>query len=161
MFFLFWFFWFCHLFITLDVFHWLLWAPTNNYYYIKTKVNEKWLFVYVKTADNCHNSYYTLSVDYYEIVNPHFFCFCFVFFTLGKFGFFFFLSPKRWFKFDSRIVRVHFARITNCNEREMIAEVQSYIFRNRSRCQVLTHCNNIAWHCHDLVVRGRHLLFLY
>ena len=39
---------------------------------------------------------------------------------------------------------MHFARITSCNEREMIAEVQSYIFRNRSRCQVLTHCNNIV-----------------
>ena len=35
---------------------------------------------------------------------------------------------------------MHFARIANCNKREMIAEVQSYIFRNRSRCQVLTQC---------------------
>ena len=46
-----------------------------------------------------------------------------------------FLSLKRWFKFNSRIVRTHFASVMTWNNLEMIAETRSYIFRGSSRCR--------------------------
>ena len=45
------------------------------------------------------------------------------------------LPLKRWFQFNSRIVRTHFASIMTLNHWEMIAEMRSYIFRWRSRCR--------------------------
>ena len=46
---------------------------------------------------------------------------------------FVFLCPKRWFQFNSRIVRTHFSNIMTLNNWKMIAETRSYIFRWRSR----------------------------
>ena len=43
------------------------------------------------------------------------------------------LCPKRWFQFNSRIVRIHFSIIMTLNNWKMIAETRSYIFRWRSR----------------------------
>ena len=43
------------------------------------------------------------------------------------------LSQKRWFQFNSRIVRTHFASVMTLNNCEIIAETRSYIFRWRSR----------------------------
>ena len=37
------------------------------------------------------------------------------------------LSPKRWFRFNSRIVRTHFPSIMTLNHWKMIAETRSYI----------------------------------
>ena len=45
---------------------------------------------------------------------------------------FVFLCPKRWFQFNSRIVRAHFSSIMTLSNWEMIAEPRSYIFRWRS-----------------------------
>ena len=45
------------------------------------------------------------------------------------------LWPKRWFQFNSRIVRTHFSSIMTLNNWKMIAETRSYIFRWRSRCR--------------------------
>ena len=47
------------------------------------------------------------------------------------------LSLKRWFQFNSRIVRKHFASIMTWNNWEIIAETRSYTFRWRSRCRWL------------------------
>ena len=44
-----------------------------------------------------------------------------------------FLCPKRWFQFNSRIVRTHFSNIMTLNNWKMIAERRSDIFRWRSR----------------------------
>ena len=44
---------------------------------------------------------------------------------------FVFLSPKRWFQFNSRIVRTHFSSIMS--NLKMIAEARGHIFRWRSR----------------------------
>ena len=41
------------------------------------------------------------------------------------------LCPKRWFQFNSRIVRTHFSSIMTLNNWKMIAETRSYIFRWR------------------------------
>ena len=46
---------------------------------------------------------------------------------------FVFLCPKRWFQFNSRMVRTHFSRAMTLNIWKMIAETRSYIFRWRSR----------------------------
>ena len=46
---------------------------------------------------------------------------------------FVFLCPKRWFQFNSRIVRIHFSNIMTLNNWKMIADTRSYIFRWRSR----------------------------
>ena len=46
---------------------------------------------------------------------------------------FVFLCPKRWFQFNSRIVRTHFSCMITLNNWKMIAETRSYIFRSRSR----------------------------
>ena len=45
---------------------------------------------------------------------------------------FVFLCPKRWFQFNSRIVRTHFSSTMSLNNWKMIAERRSYIFRWRS-----------------------------
>ena len=44
-----------------------------------------------------------------------------------------FLSPKRWFQFNSRIGRTHFSSIMSLNNWKMIAETRSHIFTWRSR----------------------------
>ena len=46
---------------------------------------------------------------------------------------FVFLCPKRWFQFNSRIVRTHFSSKMTLNNWKMIAETGSFIFRWRSR----------------------------
>ena len=46
---------------------------------------------------------------------------------------FVFSCPKRWFQFNSRMVRTHFSSIMTSNNWKMIAETRSYIFRWRSR----------------------------
>ena len=46
---------------------------------------------------------------------------------------FVFLCPKRWFQFNSRIVRTYFSSIMSLNNWKMIAETRSHIFRWRSR----------------------------
>ena len=46
---------------------------------------------------------------------------------------FVFLCPKRWFQFNSRIVRTHFSNIMTLNNWKMIAKTRSDIFRWRSR----------------------------
>ena len=46
---------------------------------------------------------------------------------------FVFLCPMRWFQFNSRIVRTHFASMMTLDNWKMIAETRSYIFRWRSR----------------------------
>ena len=43
------------------------------------------------------------------------------------------LCPKRWFQFNSRMVRTHFSSIMTLNIWKMIAETRSYIFGLRSR----------------------------
>jgi len=48
---------------------------------------------------------------------------------------FVFLSLKRWFHFNSSIVRTHFASIRALNNWEMIAERRSFILRWRSQCR--------------------------
>ena len=55
---------------------------------------------------------------------------------------FVFLSLKRWFQFNSRKVRTHFATVMALNNWEMIAETRSYIFRWRSRCRRRRVCVN-------------------
>ena len=54
----------------------------------------------------------------------------------------------RWFQFNSRIVRTHFASVMTLNNWEMIAETRSYIFRWRSRCCWRRVCVN------SLVIAG-------
>ena len=46
---------------------------------------------------------------------------------------FVFLFSKRWFQFNSRIIRTQFSSIMTLNNWKMIAETRSYIFRWRSR----------------------------
>ena len=46
---------------------------------------------------------------------------------------FVFLCPKRWFQFNSRMIRIHFSSIMTSNNWKMIAEMRCYIFRWRSR----------------------------
>jgi len=46
---------------------------------------------------------------------------------------FVFLPLKRWFKYNSRIIRIYFASIMTLNNWKMIAETRSYIFRCRFR----------------------------
>ena len=43
------------------------------------------------------------------------------------------LCPKRWFQFNSRMIRTHFSRIMTLNNWKIIAETRSSIFRWRSR----------------------------
>ena len=61
---------------------------------------------------------------------------------------FVFLCPKRWFQFNSRIVRTHFSSIMSFNNWKMIAETRSHIFRWRSRfCRrrVCLSSLTVAW----------------
>ena len=51
-----------------------------------------------------------------------------------------FLSQKRWFQYNSRIGRTHFASAMTLNNCERIAETRSYIFRWRSRCLLRRLC---------------------
>ena len=46
---------------------------------------------------------------------------------------FVFLCPKRWFQFNSWIVRTHFSSIRSLNNWKMVAETRGHIFRWRSR----------------------------
>ena len=52
------------------------------------------------------------------------------------------LSLKRWFQFNSWIVRTHFATMMTLNNSEMTAETRSYIYRWRSRCCQRRVCVN-------------------
>ena len=45
---------------------------------------------------------------------------------------FVFSCPKRWFQFNSRIVRTHFSSIMTLDNWKMIAETRNFIFRRRS-----------------------------
>ena len=51
---------------------------------------------------------------------------------------FVFLCQRRWFQFNSRIVKTHFASAMTLNNWEIIAQTRSYIFRWLSRCSLLT-----------------------
>ena len=53
---------------------------------------------------------------------------------------FVFLPLKRWFQFNSMIVRTHFASIMTLNNWEMIAEWRSYIFWWRFCCRQRCVC---------------------
>ena len=55
---------------------------------------------------------------------------------------FVFLSLKRWFQFNSQIVRTPFASVMILNNWEMITETRSYIFRWRFRCRWRRVCVN-------------------
>ena len=46
---------------------------------------------------------------------------------------FVFSCPKRWFQFNSRIIKTHFSSIMSLNNWKMIAETRSHIFKWRSR----------------------------
>ena len=61
-----------------------------------------------------------------------------------------FLCPKRWFQFNSRMLRTHFSRIMTLNNWKMIWEKRSYIFRWSSR-----FCRRRAWLSSLLFRRGR------
>ena len=50
------------------------------------------------------------------------------------------LCSKRWFQFNSRIVRTNFSSIMTLNNWKMIAATRSYIFRWRSRFRRLRVC---------------------
>ena len=50
------------------------------------------------------------------------------------------LCPKRWFQFNSSIVRIHFSSIMTLNNSKMIAETRSYIFRWRCRIRRRSVC---------------------
>ena len=59
---------------------------------------------------------------------------------------FVFLCPKRWFQFNSRIVRTHFSSKMTLNNCEIIAETGSYIFRWRSRFRRRRVClSSLIW----------------
>ena len=55
---------------------------------------------------------------------------------------FVFLSLKRWFQFNSWIVRIHLETVLTLNNSEMTAETRSCIFRWRSRCRRRRVCVN-------------------
>ena len=73
---------------------------------------------------------------------------------------FVFLCPKRWFQFNSRIVRTHFSGIMTLNNWKMISETRSYIFRWRSRIRRRRVCL-ISLICHhdSRVTENRGLSF--
>ena len=62
-------------------------------------------------------------------------CFAVVWTTWAYDDNFVLLSQKRWFQFNSRIVRTHFACAMTFNNCDIIEETRSYIFRWRSRCR--------------------------
>ena len=55
---------------------------------------------------------------------------------------FVFISMKRWFQFNSRIIRTHFASVMTLNNWQMITETRRYIFRWRSHCRRPRVCVN-------------------
>ena len=58
---------------------------------------------------------------------------------------FVFLCPKRWFQFNSRIIRTHFSSKMTLNYWKLIAETQSYFFRWRSRFRRRRVC--LSFYC--------------
>mgnify|MGYP006964521911 CR=1 FL=1 len=50
------------------------------------------------------------------------------------------LPQKRWFQFNSRIVRTHFASAMTFNNCDIIEETRSYIFRWRFSCRRCRLC---------------------
>jgi len=68
---------------------------------------------------------------------------------------FVFLCPKRWFQFNSRIVRTHISS-TVTEYWKMIAEPQSYIFRWRSRFRRCHVCLSFLM----VTCRRRNVMFL-
>ena len=56
--------------------------------------------------------------------------------------FYFILPPKRWLRFNSGIVKTHFASLVTLNNSEIIAETRSYIFRCCSCCRRRPVCVN-------------------
>ena len=63
---------------------------------------------------------------------------------------FVFLPLERLFRFNSRIVRKHFASLMTLNNWEMITETRSYIFRWRSRCRRRRVCVNSLFPINDV-----------
>ena len=70
---------------------------------------------------------------------------------------FVFSCPKRWFQFNSRIVRTHFSSITSLNNCKIIAETRSYIFRWRCRFRRRRVCLKlpIGWKGKTCHLEGR------
>ena len=58
---------------------------------------------------------------------------------------FVFLCTKRWFRFNSRMVRTHFSSVMTLNNWKMIEETRSYIFRWRSRFRRRRVCLSSLW----------------
>ena len=57
-----------------------------------------------------------------------------------------FLCSKRWFQFNSRIVRTNFSSIMTLNNWKKIAETRSYIFRWRSSFRRRRVClSSLLW----------------
>ena len=61
------------------------------------------------------------------------------------------LYRKRWFRFDSRIVRTHFSSIRTLNNWKMIAETRSCIFRWPSRFRRRRVCLSSLFIRHNLL----------
>ena len=57
---------------------------------------------------------------------------------------FVFIFPKRWFQFNSRIVRTHFSSKKTLKNWKIISETRSYIFRLRSRFRRGNHASRAA-----------------
>ena len=74
---------------------------------------------------------------------------------------FVFLCPKRWFQFNSRIVRAHFSSIITLSNWEMIAKPRSYIFRWRSRFRRRRVCFSSLFWGSDDNASPQHLIFHY
>ena len=70
---------------------------------------------------------------------------------------FVFLCPKRWFLFNSRIVRTHFSSIMSLNNWKMIAETRSHIFRWRSRFRRRRVCLSSLKKLRRQLRRKRHI----
>ena len=73
---------------------------------------------------------------------------------------FVFLCPRRWFQFNSRIVRTHFSSIMTLSDWKMIAEPRSYIFRRHSRfCRRRVSLSSlISGHKQQRVLHGTHIV---
>jgi len=67
------------------------------------------------------------------------------------------LCLKRWFQFNSRIVRTHFSSIMTLNNWKMIAEKKSYIFRWRSPFRLPPICLSslLSWFSKDNAMANR------
>ena len=80
--------------------------------------------------------------------------------------------PKRWFQFNSRIVKAHFSGIMTLNNWKMIAETRSDIFRWRSRFRRRCVClcsllilpyerptgPGLTWQTIWIAIEGRHCM---